>query len=184
MIRRAMWGAGRDAEALDRASAFDVVVEPLDPAWASDEGPTVALRSDVRVVPPVRILDRKEVPSRQDACASLGLDPSKTNVLVAAGAGNNFDLAGITRRIIDRLNGRSDIGLAVAEWQIANDRLDLSDSIARLSGYPFAQYLSAFDFAVAAPGYNTFCEHLAAGLPTLWVPNENEQMDRQIDRAR
>ncbi|MEO1556741.1 MAG: antifreeze protein [Pseudomonadota bacterium] len=183
-IRRAMWGAGRDAEALDRASVFDVVVEPLDPAWASDEGPTVALRSDVRVVPPVRILDRKEIPSRQDACASLGLDPSKTNVLIAAGAGNNFDLAGITRRIIDRLNGRSDIGLAVAEWQIANDRLDLPDSIARLSGYPFAQYVSAFDFAAAAPGYNTFCEHLAAGLPTLWVPNENEQMDRQIDRAR
>ncbi|WP_299729377.1 glycosyltransferase [uncultured Tateyamaria sp.] len=56
--------------------------------------------------------------------------------------------------------------------------------MARLTGYPFAQYLPAFDVAVAAPGYNTFCEHMAAGLPTLWVPNENEQMDRQIDRAR
>ncbi|WP_108838640.1 antifreeze protein [Tateyamaria sp. Alg231-49] len=183
-VRRAMWGAGRDAEALDRAAAFDLVVEPLDPAWPNDEGPTVALQSDVRVVPSVRILDQNETPSRQDACAALGLDPLKTNVLVATGSGNNFDIAGITHRVIGRLDGRFDLGLAVAEWQIAKDRLDLPDTISRLTGYPFAQYLSAFDFAVAAPGYNTFCEHMAAGLPTLWVPNENEQMDRQIDRAR
>ncbi|MFL4470176.1 glycosyltransferase [Tateyamaria armeniaca] len=183
-IRRAMWGLGRDMEALDRAEALDLVVEPLDPAWSRDDGPTVARASQVRAVPPVRILDQAEMPSRVEACAALGLDPSDTNVLVATGAGNNFDMARITGQVIDRVHGRAGLGCALAEWQIAQDRLDVPDSIARLSGYPFSQYLSAFDAAVAAPGYNTFCEHLAAGLPTLWAPNENEQMDQQIERAR
>ncbi|WP_299280729.1 glycosyltransferase [uncultured Tateyamaria sp.] len=183
-IRRAMWGAGRDIAALERGGAFDVVVEPLDPAWAYDHGPTLDYAGQTRSVPPVRILDEAERPGRAEACAALGLDPANTNVLVATGSGNNFDLAGITTRVIDGLSGRAGVGLALAEWQIAQQRLDVPATIARLTGYPFAQYLSAFDFAVAAPGYNTFCEHLAAGLPTLWVPNEHAQMDQQIERAR
>ncbi|MEX0317272.1 MAG: glycosyltransferase [Ruegeria sp.] len=183
-IRRAMWGQGRDVEALDRATAFDLVVEPLDPAWSRDEGPTADRLSDVRVVPPVRILDTAEMPNRANACAALGLDPDGTNILIATGSGNNFDMAGVTDRVINRLAGCAGVGLAVAEWQIAQDRLDLPEGLVRLTGYPFAQYLPAFDAAVAAPGYNTFCEHLAAALPTLWVPNEHEQMDQQIERAR
>ncbi|WP_299148082.1 glycosyltransferase [uncultured Tateyamaria sp.] len=183
-VRRAMWGAGRDIVGLERGAAFDVVVEPLDPAWAYDHGPTVDYAAQTRSVPPVRILDESERPARAEACAALGLDPSDTNALVATGSGNNFDLAGITTRVIDGLSGRAGVGVALAEWQIAQQRLDVPDTIARLNGYPFAQYLSAFDFAVAAPGYNTFCEHLAAGLPTLWVPNEHAQMDQQIERAR
>lgn len=183
-IRRAMWGPGRDLEALDRAAAFDLVVEPGEPAWARDDGPTAAAEAQVRRVPPVRILDQAEIPCRADACAALGLDPSRTNVLIATGAGNNFDMAGIIGRVIDQLMRLPELGLAVAEWQIAEARPDLPSSVVRLTGYPFAQYLSAFDAAIAAPGYNTFCEHLASGLPTLWLPNENAQMDRQIERAR
>ncbi|GGH39736.1 antifreeze protein, type I [Cribrihabitans marinus] len=183
-IRRAMWGPGRDLEALDRARAFDLVIEPRDPAWSRDTGPTVAREADVRLVPPVRILDRDEMPSRAEACAALGLDPAATNLLVATGSGNNFDMAAVTRRVIERLQGRAGLGLAVAEWQIAQDRMELPQGVARLTGFPFAQYLPAFDAAVATPGYNTFCEHLACGLPTLWLPNEHAQMDRQIDRAR
>lgn len=183
-VRRAMWGTGRNVDALKRSAAFDLVVEPQDPAWSRDDGPTVACQSEVRMVPPVRILDRAEMPSRIEACAALGLDPSETNVLVATGSGNNFDVTRISGIVIDRLKNHPGLGLAVAEWQIAQDRLDLPDSVARLTGYPFSQYLPAFDFALAAPGYNTFCEHLASALPTLWMPNEHEQMDRQIDRAR
>ncbi|MEM7318215.1 MAG: glycosyltransferase [Pseudomonadota bacterium] len=183
-VRRAMWGPGRDVEALDRAGAFDLVVEPLDPAWSRDKGPTTTRLSDTRVVAPVRILDQAELPDRATACAALGLDPAKTNVLIAAGSGNNFDMSAIINRVIDRLSGRAGFGLALAEWQIAQDRLDAPEDVARLTSYPFAQYLRAFDAAVAAPGYNTFCEHLATHLPTLWVPNEHEQMDQQIDRAR
>lgn len=183
-VRRGMWGAGRDLEAMERAEFFDAMVEPLDPAWPRDLGPTADHRGQVRVVPPVRILDTAELPDRATACAALGLDPKATNVLVATGAGNNYDTAAVTRRVIEHLHGRPGIGLAVAEWQIADKRLDLPGGVAQLAGFPFARSLPAFDFAVAAPGYNTFCEHLASALPTIWVPNEHAQMDRQIDRAR
>ncbi len=38
--------------------------------------------------------------------------------------------------------------------------------------------------AITRAGYNVFHEAIAAALPTLFVPDEGRDMDRQIDRAR
>jgi predicted glycosyltransferase len=40
-----------------------------------------------------------------------------------------------------------------------------------VSIYPLVRYLRAFDVNVSAAGYNTCCEVLQAGVPTLFVPN-------------
>lgn len=183
-IRRAMWGPNRDLEALERASAFDLVLEPGEHAWSRDDGPTVAYRHQVLGVPPVRLLDDGELFSREEACARAGLDPEKINVLVALGSGNNIDISRMTARTLAHLHGRHNVGTAVAQWRIAGSRAELPAGVVRLADYPFGKYIRAFDFAVAAAGYNTFSEHLAAGLPTIWVPNEHGEQDRQILRAR
>jgi len=183
-IRRAFWGANRDLDALERGSAFDLVVEPGELAWARDDGPTVEHRHKALLVPPVRLLDGDQMLDRRAACAELGLDPEHVNVLVALGSGNNTDTGRMTARILAHLHGRTGVGTTVAEWRIAGEKTDLPAGVSRLTAYPFGKFLSAFDFAVAAAGYNTFTEHMAEGLPTVWVPNEHAQQDRQILRAR
>lgn len=183
-IRRAFWGANRDLDALERGASFDLVVEPGELAWARDDGPTVEHRHQALLVPPVRLLDGNELLDRQTACAQLGLDPAHVNVLVALGSGNNTDSGRMTARTLAHLHGRSGVGTTVAEWRIAGEKADLPAGVTRLTEYPFGRFLSAFDFAVAAAGYNTFTEHMAEGLPTVWIPNEHAQQDRQILRAR
>ncbi|WP_420333345.1 glycosyltransferase [Roseibium sp.] len=183
-IRRAFWGANRDLDALDRGAAFDLVVEPGELAWARDDGPTVAYRPQALLVPPVRLLDGNQILDRQAACSQLALDPEHVNVLVALGSGNNTDTSRMAARTLAHLHGRSGVGTTLAEWRIAGETTDLPAGVTRLTEYPFGKFLNAFDFAVAAAGYNTFTEHMAEGLPTVWVPNEHAQQDRQILRAR
>ncbi|WP_299473258.1 glycosyltransferase [uncultured Roseibium sp.] len=183
-IRRAFWGSNRDLDALERGEAFDLIVEPGELAWARDDGPTVALRPHTREVPPVTLLDGHELLERSDACERIGLDPDQTNILIALGAGNNIDTSNMIARALAHLHGRSRVGVAVAQWRIAEEALELPPGVARLTEYPFSKFLRAFDFAVAAAGYNTFAEHVKAALPTIWVPNEHAEQDQQILRAR
>ncbi len=47
--------------------------------------------------------------------------------------------------------------------------------------FPMSRYFNAFDFAVAASGYNAFHEQIAFGLPSLFVPmprNTDDQAAR------
>ena len=52
-----------------------------------------------------------------------------------------------------------------------------------LAVFPVARFYAAFDFSVAAAGYNTAHEVLNHRLPTLFVPNTTEGMDNQRGRA-
>ncbi len=182
-IRRGMWGKGRDIDALNRSNTFDLVIEPGEFAGGLDDGPTADRKSGALCVSPVHILDIAELHDRATACAILGLDPTATNVLIAPGSGNNFDTGSISELALSRLRGRHGIGIARADWKIANTVADVPSDIAKLTEYPFARFHKAFDFAIAAAGYNTFAEHLASALPTIWTPNEHAQQDRQILRA-
>ena len=183
-VRRGLWGAGRDGEALLRGDAFDLIVEPGEVAPELDDGPTSDRRAGALCVAPITILDPAEQMDRAAACAALGLDPEAVNVLIAPGSGNNFDTTRIGDMALARLAGRPGIGVALAEWQIAEQSTDTPAGICRLADYPFARLHRAFDFAIAAAGYNTFAEHVAAALPTIWVPNEHAGQDQQIVRAR
>ena len=182
-VRRGLWGKGRDPEALDLSPAFDLILEPGEAATVLDDGPTALRQSEAVQLPPVRLLDPFEQPPRAEACAALGLDPAAINVLLAPGSGNNSE----TRRLVDaalsQLSARPGIGVALAEWRIATAAQTLPPGVVRLTDYPFAASLNAFDFAIAAAGYNTFAEHLAAALPTIWTPNEHPEQDQQILRA-
>ena len=50
--------------------------------------------------------------------------------------------------------------------------------------FPSFRYSRAFDAAVTAAGYNTFHENILGAVPTLFVPNEADEMDLQLNRAR
>ncbi|WP_100962177.1 hypothetical protein [Bosea sp. FBZP-16] len=50
--------------------------------------------------------------------------------------------------------------------------------------FPAFRYSSAFDICVSAAGYNAFHENLLGAIPTIFVPNEAEEMDLQLVRAK
>jgi hypothetical protein len=52
-----------------------------------------------------------------------------------------------------------------------------------LETYPLSRVLRAFDFCVAAPGYNSFHELIGHAVPTLFIPNEETALDDQGARA-
>ena len=183
-FRRGMWRPGAATEAgIDREADFHAVIEPGEIAGADDSGLTVRHRDRTRLVAPIRLLDDDEALPRQAARHELGLASEGLAVLVQLGAENNVDFAEIRTRILDRLLERGGIQVAVAQWMMSKRPLDLPEGVHTLQTFPLGKFFNAFDFVVSAAGYNSFHELIAAGIPTLFVPNENPVMDEQVTRA-
>lgn len=182
-LRRAMWGDHRDLDALDRQDAFDVVIEPSEVAAAFDSGPTVRHLASVRRVPPVHLLDLDEPLPRHVAARELGLEADAVNVLILPGSGNNHDAARMIEAALNRLSTDIDGQPVVAEWLISSARAAWPASVRVIRAYPLMRWIRAFDFAISASGYNSFTELTLHGVPTIWIANDNPQMDRQDLRA-
>jgi len=185
-IRRGLWRAGSGEAALARRRLFDLVIEPADLAAELDAGDTAELR-DAHRVPPVTLLEPDELLPREAARAALDIPPEALTVLVQLGAGSNFDTRPVRRVVRDWCAGRPEVHVREVEWLIGDAGKPPEPPpvrrIRRLSGFPTARFLAAFDFAVAIAGYNGFHELMAAGVPTVFVPNDHPVMDEQEARA-
>lgn len=182
--RRAMWKAGTGSEHLRNSGLFRHVLEPGEYAASADRGPTVARRHQTEGVAPIVYLDRSELLGRDEAAAALGLDPDRPAALVQLGSGSVRSIETAAGQVVDRLRSVEGLQVTVAESVIAGALADLPDGVHRARVYPLARYVAAFDFAVAAPGYNLFHEALAYGLPTLFAPKRDATRDDQDARAR
>lgn len=183
--RRGMWAKGAGAEFIAREGHFDLVLEPQDLAEDYDEGLTRHSTSRTRKVPPVLMLDGSEHLPRSIARAELGIDAGKVAVLVQLGGGQNFDLR-LCRDLVFRHLGQLDeVQIVVVDWKIAPTALDgnMPPNLSRISTFPVARYLKAFDATVSVVGYNSFHETTAAALPAIYIPNENPAQDNQLARA-
>lgn len=184
--RRGMWVPGFNDRALSATPFFDLVVEPGDLGSAGDTGPTVD-RGDAVQVGPISLLDAVPPLPRDVAAAELGLDPSRTTVLVTLGSGVLGEAAAPGEVAIRTLLEETDWQVVVTKAAIAREGLPLVDAervVELRSVYPLVRYLSAFDAAVSAAGYNAVHEFLPAGLPTLIVPNPTRSTDDQRARAQ
>ena len=182
-VRRGMWRKHQTRHALDRQRYFDLVIEPGDVASASDEGATRDFRCGVMAVPPITLLDRREILDRTAAAASLGLDPKRPAVLIQLGADITRDVAAVVDRILTVLAAHPDVQPVFAEWNISAVPLDLWPTLRRLRGFPFSRCYGAFDFSISAAGYNTFNEIISFQLPTIFLSNTNRVTDDQPGRA-
>lgn len=180
--RRGMWRS-QSEDIVDREKFFDVVVEPGDVAAADDHGITRRHQERTHHVSPIRLLDDADMLSRDEARRALGMDCERPAVLIQLGAGNNFDYQSVHNTALAHIQERYDAQIAVGEWLIREQPMDLPEMVVRMPGYPFARYFKAFDLAISAVGYNSFHELLFAGIPTIFVPNENMNQDNQVARA-
>ncbi|MFK5634324.1 MULTISPECIES: UDP-N-acetylglucosamine--LPS N-acetylglucosamine transferase [unclassified Ornithinimicrobium] len=178
--RRAMWKPGRNVDQLAKADWFDAVVEPGDLAGAADRGATVEAEDVVRV-PPVTLLDRAGMTGRSEARAALGLPPDGPLALVSLGAGNINDTDDEVGAAATALRARG-VGVCVTAPSIA-DRAYAGDDVHLVRHFPLSEHFAAFDYAVAAAGYNSFHESLRLGVPTVFVPNASTSLDDQVRRA-
>jgi UDP:flavonoid glycosyltransferase YjiC (YdhE family) len=181
--RRGMWQEGKSEKIPRRAKHFELVLEPGEFAEDYDKGATVAHREEVTRVRPILLLDESEVLDRKAAREELGLSQEGLAVLVGLGAGNDEDTASPTRLAVEKLLEHPEIQLVVAEWVIQKEAFDLPDRVKPIKTYPISRLLRAFDFAFSAAGYNSYHEHIAFGVPTIFIPTET-QLDDQPARAR
>ena len=130
------------------------------------------------------LLDRQEILPRAVARRELGLDLERPTVLIQLGSGNNYDYESVRRLVLRHLAKREDLQVVLAEWLMSHQSLDMPPGVRRLRRFPLARWFGAFDAAISAVGYNSYHELIFAGLPTLFIPNENPQQDDQLGRAR
>lgn len=184
--RRGMWRPGAGQRHIECEPHFDAVIEPGELAAAMDRGLTQDHRDRTILVPPIRYLEENEALPREAARAVMGLDPDAPAVLLLLGSGNNFKTHDIQSLVLNQIRaddpGRT-CQIAVGRWRISEDPSELPEGVIPVTTFPFARFLSAFDYSVALAGYNTFHENIAAGLPTLFLSNENPNQDEQWLRA-
>lgn len=181
-VRRGMWGKLK-SPFMDNARWFDLIVEPGELEDQPDEGITARRRDEALTVPPVRLLDEADLLPRDKAAAALGLDPAKPAALIQLGAGYNRDVVSLIDNLVAVLRKVPQLQICIAEWVNGAQSLSYWPDVTYLRGYPLSQYFRAFDFSIAAAGYNTFHEVVNFDLPTIFIPNRHPSMDDQAGRA-
>ncbi len=191
-VRRAMWGNWSEARALQDITAqksCDLVIEPRELAEERDSGATatsfdkVPEPLDFARVPPITYLDAGEALSREEARREIGITEPRA-VLIAFGAGALTDQYETVERIIRALKPLNGLQVIVARHIISDNRGSLPHGADTRHLFPMSRFFAAFDGVISAAGYNTFHEVVRADVPTLLIPVEAAQMDRQLDRAQ
>lgn len=163
-----------------RESDFDLVIQlgELGSAFTLERE---AMPGRKVTIPPVTLLKDDELLNRNTARDSLGLSRDGRYALCSLGPGNLKDVSGIGRGLIDEMKRR---GYTVV-WTrapITVRDVPLPDGVIPITEYPLVRVMRAFDVFVGAAGYNTCCEVLQSGVPTLFVPN-TQVADDQTRRA-
>ncbi len=192
-FRRGLWRPGHNRRALAAAAVFDLVLEPGDLAAPADSGATRGLAA-VRLAP-VALTESVPALPREAAVERLGLDPSKQTLLVTLGLGSleaqrpSLGSAAVRRALRDpgwqvALTRAPAPGSATFDSLTSGSDPALAHRVVDLHGvHPLVAYVSAFDAAVSAAGYNAVHELLPSGVPTVLVPFLSTT-DDQTARAR
>lgn len=181
--RRGMWKPGRNTDQLDKSGWFDRVLEPGDLSAAADRGASAQASGERAAyrVPPVTLVDRADLTSRAQARRALGLPEEGRLALVSLGAGNINDVDDEVGAAAAALQERG-VGVCVTAPSIA-ERAYAGSDVHLVRHFPLSQHFAAFDYAVAAAGYNSFHEALRLGVPSIFVPNRETSLDDQGARA-
>jgi predicted glycosyltransferase len=150
-------------------SEFDLVLQPGE--IGADFSVERAQQPGRKVTtPPVTLLRQGELLDRDEARDMLELERDGRYALFSLGPGNLKDVSDIARGLIEEMRGRG-FTVAMAQVPISVRDVTLPDGVLPISVYPLSRCMRAFDVFAGAAGYNTCCEVIQAGIPSLLVPN-------------
>lgn len=160
----------------------DALLLPGDYAIGEELAPVATELLPVLRTPP--LVYAPQVLGRQAARSALGLAEGPRYVLIQLGAGNIDDIGEklmAAVEAVDRLGGGWTP--VVVDSPITSQLQALPAHVARIVAYPLSKYYQAFEFVVAAAGYNTVQEVIRMRVPALLVPNAETLTDDQVRRA-
>ena len=163
-----------------KESAFDLVIQPgeIGAGFAIER----AERPGRKVTtPPVTLLKLHELLNRDEARDALGLKRGGRYALLSLGPGNLKDVSDIARGLIAEMRGHG-VTVVWARAPISVRDVPLPDDVLPVSLFPLVRFMRAFDVFAGAAGYNTCCEVVQSGVPSLLVPNM-QVVDDQARRA-
>lgn len=183
-IRRPMWRPVH-AQFLQHSARFTLVVEPGELADELDDGPTKAVQSETMRVSPILHTDPGDRLTREAARQALGLPLDAVVICLQISNGGAYDLGGVRASVVERLLALDNVFVVELRSALvpAADSADNPRHL-MLNLFPAFRYSAAWDAAVSAAGYNSFHENVLGAVPTLFVPNEGDEMDMQATRAR
>ena len=152
-----------------KESAFDLVIRPGE--VGADFVVERANRPGRKITtPPVTLLRSDELLNREEAREALGLESRGRYALFSLGPGNLKDVSDIARGLMAEIRGQG-FTIVWSRAPISVRDLPLPEDVIPVSVYPLVRYMRAFDVFAGAAGYNTCCEVIQAGVPSLLVPN-------------
>jgi len=178
-LRRGMFRKGTSIP-MDSIGKFDLIVHPED----AISNPTDDINHGVQVkmVPPMTLIDSDEMWGREDARRRLGVPQDVQVAYVQLGAGRINEIDSDVRQVVDSLLSHN-VHVVLGE-SLLGDRLKINlERVHLIRDYPNALFFNAFDMSVQAGGYNSFHEMRSLGIPTLFLPNMNTGMDDQYSRC-
>lgn len=180
-IKRGLYKAGVDQQKLKGYIAlFDSIIAPGELSEAKDAHDEVETK--VRRVDPIALLDPQDLLDRPTARKILRLSQDRPCAYVQLGAGNINGIADLQDSVIRHLQRRG-IEVVLGQSPIALKPEPNLDADSVIVDYPNSRYFAAFDFSILAGGYNSVCEAVMLGLPTVFVPNMSTGADDQLRRV-
>jgi hypothetical protein len=180
-IKRGLYKEGIDQEKLQGyIELFDNIIAPGELSESKSANEEVGKK--VRQVAPIALLDRVDLLDRPTARKMLRLSQDRPCAYVQLGAGNINGIADLQDSVIKHLQRRG-IEVVLGQSPIALKPEPNLDADSVIVDYPNSRYFAAFDFSILAGGYNSVCEAVMLGLPTLFVPNMATGADDQLRRV-
>lgn len=154
----------------------------LAPHNEGDATIPVPAKLRMRWTGPIMIRTRHDAQSVADARDAAGLADGEKGALVMFGGGGDTELKEAIAVACDacRQSGWTPV---VAQAPLARSRDVIPSGVRRVSYYPIAELLPAFDIAISAAGYNSVTELMHFGVPSVIIPFERS-LDDQPARAR
>lgn len=139
-----------------------------------------------RIVPhaggvgPILLREPEELLSREEARSVLGVPDGHRALYLTLGGGGDLAAPELLPKLAASLSGHH---LVVGAGPLYQGREVRGPGITWLSRYTPSELLPGVDVAVAAGGYNSFHELMAAGVPTVFLP-QPRIADDQLARVQ
>ena len=181
-MRRGMFRKGAKIP-IDSIQFFDSIIRPGDGIDDIEDG---EIEHGVEIIrcPPITLLDKSELLSREQARYRLGVPLDCTAVYVQLGAGQINDITSEIRMTIDELLTIEGLHVILGESMLGS-RIDMNlPRVHIIRDYPNSQFFNGFDAVIQAAGYNSYHETRIFGVPAMFYPNMETGMDDQLARCQ